>query len=638
MAPPREMPGSWGNAAESPRRIALAAGLALIVALSLLALAARAFLPHHSRPSELDSQIEARLAELGVQPTTATAERTADKALGVRRALAAGDFATANRITADVLAHSRMESWRYYPFEDFLLYVFNGPTPQFGRRLDEWVTKDYGSALPYLLRARYLSDTGSAIRGTGFAAKVEAGRMTAFGADLAMALGDVNTAIRLEPYNPYSYYLRLRILRGYGMSQAFMAALGEAITRQPTYYPLYEITLDTLQPRWGGSIDAMYNFVDKFAGTGPQYSPLRLLYLSLYRHLLGTASLECGQEGGNSDRTVQCIAAYMQKAVRPGLEQNALAALQLYDHTDKYEFGIAIQDIISGMLATSGGDSYSGTMLQLAATSMHSDTQLAEDKPGHNDYIVDELAAQSWYDKGYYDNEVTKYREALSDARATEFPKEEERNVALAAIYEHLSEAASQQHHYAEEIAYEKAALLLGVKWDEHYICHGYYELGKFDEAVQSCSDAIAGTDNAYARYWRGEAYNHSGRFEQALADLTSVADSDNYFAPYAAVDMSMIYFNRKDNRHALDVLNKYTFLYDPDRTERSQVAVAYNNRCYAYMKLGFLKKALGDCTQSLKYGSIPDAFRKEQELIKSLGAAGRSPDGNAVSGLARSL
>jgi hypothetical protein len=80
-----------------------------------------------------------------------------------------------------------------------------------------------------------------------------------------------------------------------------------------------------------------------------------------------------------------------------------------------------------------------------------------------------------------------------------------------------------------------------------------------------------------------------------------------------------MIYFDRGDDRSALDVLNKYEFLYDPSRTERSQVAVAYNNRCYAYMQLGVLKKALDDCTHSLQFGSIPDAFRKQQELVKRL-------------------
>ena len=37
-------------------------------------------------------------------------------------------------------------------------------------------------------------------------------------------------------------------------------------------------------------------------------------------------------------------------------------------------------------------------------------------------------------------------------------------------------------------------------------------------------------------------------------------------------------------------------------------------------MKLGELQKALDDCTLSLKYGRIPDALHKQQELLKLLG------------------
>jgi hypothetical protein len=80
-----------------------------------------------------------------------------------------------------------------------------------------------------------------------------------------------------------------------------------------------------------------------------------------------------------------------------------------------------------------------------------------------------------------------------------------------------------------------------------------------------------------------------------------------------------MIYFDKKDNKTALDVLNKYNFVYDVGTQNKSDLAVNYNNRCYAYMELGDLTKALDDCTASLKYGSLPDAYRKEQELLRLL-------------------
>jgi len=56
---------------------------------------------------------------------------------------------------------------------------------------------------------------------------------------------------------------------------------------------LRDLLSRTLQPKWGGSVAAMYSFVDKYAGPAAEDSPLKLLYLSLYRHLLGYASVSC---------------------------------------------------------------------------------------------------------------------------------------------------------------------------------------------------------------------------------------------------------------------------------------------------------------------------------------------------------
>ncbi len=172
-------------------------------------------------------------------------------------------------------------------------------------------------------------------------------------------------------------------------------------------------------------------------------------------------------------------------------------------------------------------------------------------------------------------------------------------------------------------IAYEKAAIALGNDTEEqHFICYGYYRLKAYEDAVRACTETIDNQPaNVQARYWRGVAYRDSDRPDAALRDLTVVAESESDYRTDAAIDISMIYFNRNDNESALAVLNKYKYLYDPNTNNKSGMAVSYNNRCYAYMQLGKLKDALADCTASLKYGSIPDAFRKQQELIRRLNA-----------------
>jgi hypothetical protein len=66
--------------------------------------------------------------------------------------------------------------------------------------------------------------------------------------------------------------------------------------------------------------------------------------------------------------------------------------------------------------------------------------------------------------------------------------------------------------------------------------------------------------------------------------------------------------------------MNSHPYLFDAALQSQDDLAVAFNNRCYAYMQLGQLHKALADCTTSLRYGHIPDAYHKRLELMARLG------------------
>jgi len=446
--------------------------------------------------------------------------------------------------------------------------------------------------------------------------------MSSFETYIEKAAIDIDTAINLDDGNPYGFYLKLRILQGFGISEKLQRAFAESIAKYSGYYAFYAVVLDTLQPKWGGTPAAMYAFVDQYAGRAPENSPLQLLYLDLYRDLLSSASVSCTDYQRDRDKMSQCVASLMGANITPELERKVQAALQLYDHSDRYQFDVAIKDILFGMLNTAGGDVYSGAVLQLAANAMHSDTKLKEDAPGHNDYVIDEAVGHSWYLKGFYDNALTKFQEALKDIDIAAFPDEEEKDLARSAIYDRISFAYSKLHQYVDVIVYEKAAIALGGETgDEQFICYGYHELKQYDEAVQACTEAVNKSGNLRARYWRGVSYQDLGQMDAALRDFAVVADSEYDFRSSAAISMSFIYAIRNEVEKSLGVLNKYTYLFDPNTQSRDDLAASYNNRCYDYMQLGDLKRALDDCTESLKYGSLPDAYSKQQELIKRLKA-----------------
>jgi hypothetical protein len=179
----------------------------------------------------------------------------------------------------------------------------------------------------------------------------------------------------------------------------------------PATYPLYDIVLTDLEPRWGGSLWAIYDFANLYAGAKTAPPTLRLLYFALYRDLLELASLSCGNQA--AEQRAICVAAVMDKIVISPLPKNLDAAFQLYGTTDKAEFSAVFGTMMAAMINSDGGDAYSGAILQRAASAMGSATQLKEENPGHNNPFVDDAVAASWYRKGFYDNAWAKDHEAL---------------------------------------------------------------------------------------------------------------------------------------------------------------------------------------------------------------------------------
>ena len=607
----------------------LLVALSLTVTLASLATVVFMLLDRHSvePPAALSVEVLVDDAMAKLNLPARNVELTSEKAMRVSNAIKQGDYATARAITAEVLARSRLDAWSFEPFTNFMNNVSSVDDPNFEARLSQWVTQDRNDALPLLMRARYYFDTGWFRRGEGYIASIQPSNLKFYDDDMGKALDDVEGAIRLNPGIPYSFALRLRVLHGYGMSLRMKNAFEEAVGKYPTYYELYDVVLETLDPKWGGTIEDMYAFVDFYAGRAADTSPLKLLYLSLYNQLLDAASISCSDARVSGDKLTPCVGLHMKTYARPELDGEVRVALQLFDHSDKYLYGIAVEPILLAMVGTAGGDAYSTAMLQHMADIMHSNTQLKQDKPGGNNYVIDYVLAESWFVKGFYDNALLKDADALKDVAATSFPGEEEKDLALASIYEHSGRVYNGSNQYIGMITSIRASIQMdGQSIREHFICYAYYQLKDNNAALRACTVAINRDPmNLYARYWRGQIFSDMHKLDAASQDWTMVADSENDLRANAAIGLSMIHFDRNDFQGALDVLNKYTYLYDPATNSRENIAVSYNNRCYALMQLGDLKKALDNCKASLEYGSLPEAYRKEQELIQRLGAPGKN-------------
>jgi len=585
--------------------------------------------------ARLTAEIADKLAKLNIKPHTA--ETPSEKAARARKAIQKGDFATAREVIAAVLAGSKLQAWRFYPFEPFITDVPDVRAAAFEKRLDEWVAHADGDAIPLLLRAQYYYGLAWTRRGPYFVSVTPRDNVDAFGDYMNRALKDIDAAIKLDHSNPYGYRLKLAILSNLGRPEEMRRWFEAAIAAYPDYFTLYFSVLDALTPKWGGSTEAMYRFADYYAGRAPQNSPLKMLYLALYNNLLEDAGNSCSSSGRDTQILAPCIAIHMKKTVTPQLEEQVQAALQLYDHFDHQEYNFILRTLLGAMQQLSGADALADAMLQRAAAATHSSTEMAGTQPGHNDYVIDELAAVTWNHKLLFDNSIAKMEEALHDLESTTFPDQGEKNGEMAYIYNQLAMYSDlknkylsrlrQRGHlndtYVDMIVYQTAAAMLSKSTrNEHLACYGYAQLRLYEDAIRSCSEVLANDDNVQAHYWRGIAYRETNQLPAALRDLAAVAGSDDrQWKTSAAIQMSYIYLGMKDFKSLVDVLNEYRFLFDP-----MYAGFAYETRCRAYMELGELQKALDDCTAALRIVSSPQAQRLQQGLIERLAKPEQKP------------
>jgi tetratricopeptide (TPR) repeat protein len=431
----------------------------------------------------------------------------------------------------------------------------------------------------------------------------------------------IDTAVTLDGSNPYSAYLRLLIIQSVDGQSRWAAAFEAAIKRFPTYYPIYMVGLNMTEPKWGGSFEDMRRFVELSLQNVPEQSPLKMLYLELYARLLDGAAHVCEQQYPDDDaHRFSCLTSQAEIEVTPDLQRNVAQALLLYEHVDHFQYGRVLNSAVTKLMTISHGARYANAILQLAADATHSDPQRHPERRA-NDYIVDLWAADVSFNTGDYGKAVTWAEAALKDIEQTPFANPEEHDLAVASVYRVLTLAYYREKDFIHSIEYEQAGLALGGKNDrENLVCYGYNQLKLFAAGVDACTEMLnINPTNMYTLYWRGKNLQAVGTTEAAFADLTRVADSRSELRLGAVIDLSIVYFERKDHKGAIDLLTRYEYLYDPTVSDKHGIAIAYNNRCYAHMEIKDYQKAYDDCTRSLKYAQMPEAVKKTADLKRIL-------------------
>lgn len=555
-------------------------------------------------------------------PTPPTRPTVFERASTARAAIRKGDFAQAQNLIAADYAQSRIGRWSFQPYATFAGYVTAPGNDAFRHQLDAWVAADPKSPTAYLLRAAYERQVAWLKRGNGFANDVGSAHQQAFTADITASAHDIHTSLLLDAHNPYAWYLDVLIERDAGGNDAQQAAFEQAIAHYPDYYPLYSVRLAGLQPKWFGSVDAMDQFVQHHVGTRPANSPLRVLYVELYSHLLSAARMGCYSEQGPAYR--QCLDSTMTQTASPAITNaatHAIATALQGGHTDALH---TVGQQLTWMLTLNDSGQAALPLLETAATALHSDVQLTAADTAHNNWMIDYATAEFWDAQSVSDSAIKLDHRALTDLQNSHFASINDEDAARAMVYEELAGIYDNQNDYRNVVAYGSAvAKLLGgfgaASDSDHLVCRALFHLHRYQEGLRVCSAIVSANNDEHARFYRAHIHEALHQTDAAIHDYTEVADSaaGDTYREYAAIAVSNLYADRHDFRKALATLDQYEYLFPTTSNDAYSEASYYNDRCYNEMHLNQLDAALGDCNMSIAFKPLPDALKKHAMILK---------------------
>ncbi|MDM4772964.1 DUF4034 domain-containing protein [Solimonas sp. SE-A11] len=126
-------------------------------------------------------------------------------------------------------------------------------------RLDAWVEARPESYQPYVARAFSRVEAGYAARGSKLSNETKPEQFELMGRYMKLAEDDARRAIALQPQNVAPYRV-LVLAAGASGASGMLEAAPEALELFPDSYNLHANIIFRLQPKWGGSFDAMTRF------------------------------------------------------------------------------------------------------------------------------------------------------------------------------------------------------------------------------------------------------------------------------------------------------------------------------------------------------------------------------------------
>lgn len=184
--------------------------------------------------------------------------------LRIHRDVLGGDFAAVDRALAKV-----EERYRKGEVGDGRVSsaygAFATTHPGFARQLDAWVRQRPESHRPRLARGRYLTNRAYLARGAAYADETREAQFQAMNRHMDRAVKDLRKALELRPDLTVAYANLVRIAKARAPAEKTLRIARQGLEHDPGSFNIRSDLLYALQPKWGGSVDAIRRVIADMA-------------------------------------------------------------------------------------------------------------------------------------------------------------------------------------------------------------------------------------------------------------------------------------------------------------------------------------------------------------------------------------
>lgn len=542
-------------------------------------------------------------------------ETVAGRATKVRNAIMSRDYSHAEKLMSTALEDARDDGWNLKMSSLLAESVKKWPGGEYEERLNEWVAKNPKSPIPYILRANYRLNKGWLIRGERYSSLIASEKLDAFRSNIALAEKDINSAILHDKESPLMRGLSLQILAGRGNTADMEDAFQKALEVVPDYIPIYVHRLKSIQPKWGGSVEEMYRFVQQHADSAGDSSPLKILNFWLYYYLVSMASDTCSKAKGNELQP--CMSAVLNAVVTDDLMQEIQNTIKKVNKENEWAYSLHLGEVLRLMAKKRGADNSALMLLELATDELKN---LYRSKPNEDvpaNFMMERISGKLMLMQNNTDMALLAFARAIDALKKVRAPDAESGGYQVAMALDDIATTFVTRGDFEKAAAYRRAADYYGgIVRDSSEVntqCAIMFRLELFEETVRVCTHELEDNGTLDAALWRGYAYDKLGDDKKAIFDMRMVADSESSYRAYAA---QYVLTNTRDAKETLAMLERYAYLFNEKLSRKSEIADAYARRCYAKKLLHKYEEALDDCTLSIKTEPSKYAYSLQRKLV----------------------